>query len=194
MFELKNITHPWYRTSRDYSCVECILLGAFIALAAFPIGLFLVRFMYASEIAPLRTRAQVTAMSSSANWISTFCSPRWRQWPSPKHFLEVLYSVHLHKLFDCTTGVLVPAGDQGQELRRHWCVFYKLDECLATGEIGENDAGKHRRRVDGEWQGEERKSRGGSVESHLRLLDSKKNATLIHEQWQRQFLFIELRF
>ncbi|KAI6831904.1 hypothetical protein KC340_g1523 [Hortaea werneckii] len=53
----------------------CILF-CFIALAAFPIGLFLVRFMYASEIAPLRTRAQVTAMSSSANWISTFCSPR----------------------------------------------------------------------------------------------------------------------
>ncbi|RMZ12808.1 hypothetical protein D0862_02542 [Hortaea werneckii] len=44
----------------------------FIALAAFPIGLFLVFFMYASEIAPLRIRAQVTAMSSSANWILNF--------------------------------------------------------------------------------------------------------------------------
>ncbi|KAI7525983.1 hypothetical protein KC331_g17213, partial [Hortaea werneckii] len=37
-----------------------------------PIGLFLVPFMYASEIAPLRIRAQVTAMSSSANWIFNF--------------------------------------------------------------------------------------------------------------------------
>ncbi|KAI7162524.1 hypothetical protein KC324_g13124, partial [Hortaea werneckii] len=49
----------------------CILFY-FIALAAFPIGLFLVPFMYASEIAPLQIRAQVTAMSSSANWIFNF--------------------------------------------------------------------------------------------------------------------------
>ncbi|KAJ5950042.1 hypothetical protein N7454_001626 [Penicillium verhagenii] len=44
----------------------------FVALFCFPIGLFLVPFMYAAEIAPLRTRAKVTAMSAAANWIFSF--------------------------------------------------------------------------------------------------------------------------
>lgn len=44
----------------------------FVALFCFPIGLFLVPFMYAAEIAPLRTRAKVTAMSAASNWIFNF--------------------------------------------------------------------------------------------------------------------------
>ncbi|KAJ5701666.1 hypothetical protein N7488_009214 [Penicillium malachiteum] len=44
----------------------------FLALFCFPIGLFLVPFMYAAEIAPLRTRAKVTAMSAASNWIFNF--------------------------------------------------------------------------------------------------------------------------
>ncbi|KAL1979247.1 hypothetical protein VTN96DRAFT_6399 [Rasamsonia emersonii] len=44
----------------------------FMALFCFPIGLFLVPFMYAAEIAPLRIRAKVTAMSASANWLFNF--------------------------------------------------------------------------------------------------------------------------
>lgn len=48
------------------------LLFYFMALFCFPIGLFLVPFMYAAEIAPLRTRAQVTAMSAAANWLFNF--------------------------------------------------------------------------------------------------------------------------
>ncbi|KAJ5771962.1 hypothetical protein N7520_002491 [Penicillium odoratum] len=44
----------------------------FVALFCFPIGLFLVPFMYAAEIAPLRTRAKVTAMSAASNWIFSF--------------------------------------------------------------------------------------------------------------------------
>lgn len=44
----------------------------FIALFCFPVGLFLVPFMYAAELAPLRTRAKVTAMSAASNWLFSF--------------------------------------------------------------------------------------------------------------------------
>lgn len=44
----------------------------FLALTCFPIGLFLVPFMYAAEISPLQTRAKVAAMSASANWLFNF--------------------------------------------------------------------------------------------------------------------------
>lgn len=47
----------------------CSLIFYFLAFAAFPIGLFLIPFMYASEVAPLRVRAQVTAMSAGFNWL-----------------------------------------------------------------------------------------------------------------------------
>lgn len=48
------------------------LLFDFMALCVFPIGLFLVPFMYSAEIAPLRIRAKVTALSTSTNWIFNF--------------------------------------------------------------------------------------------------------------------------
>jgi MFS family permease len=35
----------------------------------FPMGFLLVPFMYAAEVAPLRTRAKVTALSAATNWI-----------------------------------------------------------------------------------------------------------------------------
>lgn len=54
------------------SAAGASLLFYFMALFCFPIGLFLVPFMYAAEIAPLRTRAQVTAMSAAANWLFNF--------------------------------------------------------------------------------------------------------------------------
>ncbi|PIA96044.1 Sugar transporter STL1 [Cercospora beticola] len=50
----------------------CSLLFYFLALAAFPIGMFLIPFMYSSEIAPLRIRAKVTAMSGCSNWLFNF--------------------------------------------------------------------------------------------------------------------------
>lgn len=50
----------------------CSLIFYFLALAAFPIGLFLIPFMYSSEIAPLRIRAQVTAMSGCSNWLFNY--------------------------------------------------------------------------------------------------------------------------
>lgn len=54
------------------SAAGASLLFYFMALFCFPIGLFLVPFMYAAEIAPLRTRAKVTAMSAAANWLFNF--------------------------------------------------------------------------------------------------------------------------
>ncbi|KAF2767642.1 putative sugar transporter [Teratosphaeria nubilosa] len=50
----------------------CSLIFYFLALGVYPIGLFLVPFMYASEIAPLRIRSQVTAMSTCSNWLFNF--------------------------------------------------------------------------------------------------------------------------
>jgi len=50
----------------------CSLIFYFLALAAFPIGLFLIPFMYSAEIAPLRVRAQTTAISSGMNWLFNF--------------------------------------------------------------------------------------------------------------------------
>jgi MFS family permease len=50
----------------------CSLIFYFLALAAFPIGLFLIPFMYSAEIAPLRIRAQTTAISSGMNWLMNF--------------------------------------------------------------------------------------------------------------------------
>ncbi|OQE29660.1 hypothetical protein PENSTE_c002G09145 [Penicillium steckii] len=54
------------------SAAGASILFYFVALFCFPIGLFLVPFMYAAEIAPLRTRAKVTAMSAAANWLFNF--------------------------------------------------------------------------------------------------------------------------
>ncbi|KAJ5184822.1 General substrate transporter [Penicillium cf. griseofulvum] len=57
---------------QNRSAAGASLLFYFVALFCFPIGLFIVPFMYAAEIAPLRTRAKVTAMSAAANWLFNF--------------------------------------------------------------------------------------------------------------------------
>lgn len=56
----------------DNTALGCSLIFYFLALAAFPIGLFLIPFMYASEIAPLKIRSRITAMSSGMNWMFNF--------------------------------------------------------------------------------------------------------------------------
>lgn len=48
------------------------LLFDFIALGVFPVCLFVIAFMYSAEIAPLRIRAKVTAMSTATNWLFNF--------------------------------------------------------------------------------------------------------------------------
>ncbi|PCG99853.1 Major facilitator superfamily domain, general substrate transporter [Penicillium occitanis (nom. inval.)] len=58
--------------STNKSAASASLLFYFLAFTFFPIGLFLVPFMYAAEISPLNTRGQVTAMSASANWLFNF--------------------------------------------------------------------------------------------------------------------------
>lgn len=50
----------------------CSLIFYFLALGTFPICLFLIPFMYASEIAPLIIRSRVTAMAASSNWLFNF--------------------------------------------------------------------------------------------------------------------------
>jgi MFS family permease len=44
----------------------------FLALYAYPVGLFLVPFMYSAEIAPLEVRSRITALSSCGNWLFNF--------------------------------------------------------------------------------------------------------------------------
>lgn len=63
----------------------------FVALFCFPIGLFLVPFMYAAEIAPLRTRAKVTAMSAASNWIFSFVLAE----VSPTGFANIGYKYYI---------------------------------------------------------------------------------------------------
>ncbi|KAJ5261356.1 hypothetical protein N7478_011951 [Penicillium angulare] len=63
----------------------------FVALFCFPIGLFIVPFMYAAEIAPLRTRAKVTAMSAAANWIFNFVLAE----ASPTGFATIGYKYYI---------------------------------------------------------------------------------------------------
>lgn len=55
--------------SVNQSAAGATLLFDFLTLAFFPIGLFLIPFMYAAEIAPLRIRAKVTSMSAATNWL-----------------------------------------------------------------------------------------------------------------------------
>ncbi|KAK6371686.1 hypothetical protein LTS17_008509 [Exophiala oligosperma] len=54
------------------SIAGATLLFDFMTLFFFPIGLFLIPFMYSAEISPLRIRAKVTAMSTATNWIFNF--------------------------------------------------------------------------------------------------------------------------
>ena len=56
----------------NHSAASASIFFYFLALFCYPIGLFLVPFMYAAEIAPLRIRAKVTAMSAAANWMFNF--------------------------------------------------------------------------------------------------------------------------
>lgn len=51
---------------------KALIAFFFLALYAFPIGLFILAFMYSAEIAPLECRAKITAMSSASNWIFNF--------------------------------------------------------------------------------------------------------------------------
>lgn len=44
----------------------------FVAMFFFPVGLFLIPFMYASEIAPLSIRHKVTAAGACTNWLFNF--------------------------------------------------------------------------------------------------------------------------
>ncbi|QGI71293.1 hypothetical protein CEK26_003630 [Fusarium fujikuroi] len=54
------------------SASEAAIFFYFVAMFFFPVGLFLLPFMYAAEISPLSIRAQITAISACANWLFNF--------------------------------------------------------------------------------------------------------------------------
>jgi hypothetical protein len=58
--------------SSNKGAASASILFFFTALFCFPIGFFLLPFMYAAEIAPLRVRSKVTAMSAGINWLFNF--------------------------------------------------------------------------------------------------------------------------
>jgi MFS family permease len=69
----------------------CTLLFYFIALAVYPVGLFLVPFMYASEIAPPGVRSRITAIASCMTWLTDF----WIAETSPTAFAEIGWKYYL---------------------------------------------------------------------------------------------------
>jgi hypothetical protein len=69
----------------------CTLLFYFIALAAYPVGLFLVPFIYASEIAPPGVRSRITAMASCMTWLTDF----WIAEISPTGFAKIGWKYYL---------------------------------------------------------------------------------------------------
>ncbi|KAM3413823.1 hypothetical protein BST61_g10506 [Cercospora zeina] len=79
----------------------CSLFFYFLALAAFPIGLFLIPFMYSSEIAPLRIRAKVTAMSGCSNWLFNFMVAE----VTPVAFDHIAWKYYL--VYVCTNALSV---------------------------------------------------------------------------------------
>ncbi|KXL46638.1 hypothetical protein M433DRAFT_65491 [Acidomyces richmondensis BFW] len=79
----------------------CSLIFYFLAMAAFPIGLFLIPFMYSSEIAPLRVRSQITAMSSGSNWLFNFLIAE----VTPVAFANIGWKYYL--VFVCTNSLSV---------------------------------------------------------------------------------------
>lgn len=58
--------------AQNTSAGKAAIFFYFVAMFFFPVGLFLVPFLYAAEIAPLSIRATVTAMSACANWLFNF--------------------------------------------------------------------------------------------------------------------------
>lgn len=79
----------------------CSLIFYFLALASYPIGLFLVPFMYAAEIAPNRLRPQITAMSSGSNWLFNFIIAEI----TPIAFDSISWRYYI--VFICTNAVSV---------------------------------------------------------------------------------------
>lgn len=51
---------------------EAAIFFYFVAMFCFPVGLFLLPFMYAGEIAPLSIRHKVAALGACANWLFNF--------------------------------------------------------------------------------------------------------------------------
>lgn len=63
--------------------------------------MFLIPFMYASEIAPLKVRSQICAMSAASNWLFNFLIAE----VSPTAFSTIGWKYYL--VFVCTNSLSV---------------------------------------------------------------------------------------
>ncbi|KAJ6104876.1 hypothetical protein N7486_003565 [Penicillium sp. IBT 16267x] len=56
----------------NQAAAKAAIFFYFLAMFFFPVGLFLIPFMYAGEISPLSIRHKVTAMGACTNWLFNF--------------------------------------------------------------------------------------------------------------------------
>jgi sugar porter (SP) family MFS transporter len=119
----------------NHAAASASLLFYFIALFCFPIGLFLVPFMYAAEIAPLRTRAKVTAMSAAANWLFNFVLAE----VSPVGFATIHWRYYIVyaciSAFACTSFYLFCPETKGRTLEEIDDIFVQSKSIFDTVRI-----------------------------------------------------------
>lgn len=82
-----------------YACIFFL----FAALTFFPIGLFILPFMYAADISPLQTRGKVTAMSAASNWLFAFLIAE----VSPTGFDNIGWKYYLIYFCISTAGFII---------------------------------------------------------------------------------------
>ncbi|CAK7224527.1 hypothetical protein SCUCBS95973_005547 [Sporothrix curviconia] len=75
----------------------------FFALFFFPIGYFMVPFMYAAEIAPLSTRAAVAGLATATNWLFSFAVAEI----TPVAFASIGWKYYL--VYGCIDAVAIVA-------------------------------------------------------------------------------------
>lgn len=119
------------------SAAGASLLFYFMALFCYPIGLFLVPFMYAAEIAPLCTRAKVTAMSAASNWLFNFVLAE----VSPVGFATIKWRYYLVyaciSAFACVCFYLVCPETKGRTLEEIDDIFVQSKSVFDTVRIAQ---------------------------------------------------------
>ncbi|KAJ5236157.1 hypothetical protein N7489_006248 [Penicillium chrysogenum] len=117
------------------SAAGASLFFYFVALFCFPIGLFLVPFMYAAEIAPLRTRAKVTAMAAAANWLFNFVLAE----VSPVGFATIHWRYYIVyaciSAFACVSFYLFCPETKGRTLEEIDDIFVQSKSAFDTVQI-----------------------------------------------------------
>jgi MFS family permease len=78
---------------------EAAIFFYFVAMFFFPVGLFLLPFMYAGEIAPLSIRHKVAALGACTNWLFNFLIAE----ASPTALTNIGYKYYI--LYACISAV-----------------------------------------------------------------------------------------